>query len=49
MRWKKTGDWYCVTICGLMSWKFRDLREGIRWALVMKEARDFESTWAAQK
>ncbi|WP_267200368.1 hypothetical protein [Escherichia coli] len=34
------GFWYCVTACGFMSWKFRTLQEGIKWAFVSKEARD---------
>lgn len=40
MQWKIINGWYCVTACGFMSWKFRTLQEGIKWAFVSKEARD---------
>lgn len=40
MQWKIINGWYCVTACGFMSWKFRSLQEGIKWAFVSKEARD---------
>ncbi len=40
MQWKIINGWYCVTACGFMSWKFRNLQEGIKWAFVSKEARD---------
>ena len=48
MQWKKIDGWYCVTICGLMSWKFRNIREGIRWALITKEAREVEAAWTSE-
>lgn len=40
MQWKIINGWYCVTACGFMSWKFRTLQEGIKWAFVSKKARD---------
>ncbi|TDN60792.1 hypothetical protein [Scandinavium goeteborgense] len=40
MQWKIINGWYCVTVCGLMSWKFLTLREGIQWAFITKEATD---------
>lgn len=40
MQWKLINGWYCVTACGLMSWKFRDLQEGVEWAFITKEAND---------
>ncbi|MEX3021558.1 hypothetical protein AB4K05_18360 [Kluyvera sp. STS39-E] len=40
MQWQFINGWYCVTACGVMSWKFRDLQEGIEWAFVTKEANE---------
>lgn len=40
MQWQFINGWYCVTACGVMSWKFRDLQEGIAWAFVTKEANE---------
>ncbi len=37
MQWKIINGWYCVTACGFMSWKFRTLQEGIKWAFVSKK------------
>lgn len=31
MQWKVINGWYCVTACGLMSWKFRTLGEAMNW------------------
>lgn len=48
MQLKKIDGWYCVTICGVMSWKFRNIRDGIRWALITKEAREVEAAWTSE-
>lgn len=38
MQWKIINGWYCVTACGLMSWKFRELADAIEWAFTSKLA-----------
>ncbi|EBZ6087945.1 hypothetical protein D7Y91_07185 [Salmonella enterica subsp. enterica serovar Kumasi] len=38
MQWKVINGWYCVTACGLMSWKFRTLGEAMNWVFVSKLA-----------
>lgn len=38
MQWKIINGWYCITVSGLMSWKFKSLRDGIEWAFVTREA-----------
>lgn len=38
MQWKFSDGFYLVTICGLMSWKFTSLHDGIEWAFITKEA-----------
>ncbi|HDG9775862.1 hypothetical protein ACX64N_06510 [Raoultella planticola] len=38
MQWQIINGWYCVTACGLMSWKFRSLHEAFDWAYVNKLA-----------
>lgn len=38
MQWKFSDGFYLVTICGLMSWKFSSLHDGIEWAFITKEA-----------
>lgn len=40
MQWKVINGWYCVTACGLMSWKFRTLGEGMKWAFTNKVAHE---------
>ncbi|EHK5578512.1 hypothetical protein LKB41_002211 [Salmonella enterica] len=40
MQWKIINGWYCVTACGLMSWKFRTLAEGIKWVFINKVAHE---------
>jgi len=39
MRWKIIGGMYCVTACGLMSWKFSSLHDAIDWVFTAKAAR----------
>lgn len=39
MRWQIINGWYCVTACGLMSWRFRSWREAVEWAFTTKLAR----------
>lgn len=36
MQWKIINGWYCVTACGLMSWKFLSLADAIEWAFTSK-------------
>lgn len=38
MQWKVINGWYCVTACGLMSWKFRTLGEAMILVFVSKLA-----------
>lgn len=42
MQWRIINGWYCVTACGLMSWKFRSLQDGLRWAFTEKDAREVD-------
>lgn len=38
MQWKIIDGWYCVTACGLVSWKFHSLSDAIEWAFTRKLA-----------
>ncbi len=42
MQWRIINGWHCVTVSGLMSWKFRTLREAVEWAFITREARSVE-------
>ncbi|VDA37175.1 hypothetical protein BANRA_02498 [Klebsiella pneumoniae] len=48
MQWQIINGWYCVTACGLMSWKFRTLPEAISWAFVSKLAAKRKWVWGEQ-
>ncbi|EMM0296582.1 TPA: hypothetical protein ACQ7JF_001960 [Klebsiella pneumoniae] len=49
MQWQIINGWYCVTACGLMSWKFRTLPEAIIWAFVSKLAAKTEMGMGVSK
>lgn len=49
MQWKIINGWYCVTACGLMSWKFRTLTEAISLAFVNKLAARTEMDMGVSK
>lgn len=49
MQWRIINGWHCVTLSGLMSWKFRSPSEAIKWAFTTKEARSVDAEWNVQK